>query len=74
MVSLSCNGPRKRAYYDHADMGMDEAFASAGRIMAETIKAHDAEAGVETFPRKEHGPEWTGEKGQSIAQSRNAKT
>lgn len=51
----------KRAFYDQAEMPLEEAYAFAGRVMAENMMARDAEAGIGAFTRKEPMPEWTGE-------------
>ncbi|SFP67257.1 enoyl-CoA hydratase [Tranquillimonas alkanivorans] len=51
----------KRAFYDQAEMLLEEAYAFAGRIMAENMMARDAEAGIGAFTRKAPMPEWTGE-------------
>ena len=51
----------KRAFYEQAEMGMEAAYAFAGRTMAENMMARDAEAGIGAFTRKEDMPEWTGE-------------
>ena len=51
----------KRAFYEQAEMPLEEAYAFAGRVMAENMMARDAEAGIGAFTRKEDMPEWTGE-------------
>ncbi len=51
----------KRAFYEQAEMGLEEAYAYAGRVMAENMMARDTEAGIAAFTRKETMPEWTGE-------------
>ena len=51
----------KRAFYEQAEMPLEEAYAFAGRTMAENMMARDAEAGIGAFTRKEPMPEWTGE-------------
>lgn len=51
----------KRAFYEQAEMPLEEAYAFAGRTMAENMMAKDAEAGIGAFTRKEPMPEWTGE-------------
>lgn len=51
----------KRAFYEQAEMPLDEAYAHAGRVMAENMMARDTEAGIRAFTRKEPMPEWTGE-------------
>jgi len=50
----------KRAFYEQAEMALEEAYAFAGRTMAENMMARDAEAGIGAFTRKEPMPEWTG--------------
>ena len=51
----------KRAFYEQVEMPLEEAYAFAGRTMAENMMARDAEAGIGAFIRKEPMPEWTGE-------------
>ena len=51
----------KRAFYEQAEMSLEEAYAYAGRVMAENMMARDTEAGIGAFTRKEPMPEWTGE-------------
>jgi enoyl-CoA hydratase/carnithine racemase len=51
----------KRAFYEQAEMPLEEAYAFAGRVMAENMMARDAEAGIGAFTRKEPMPAWTGE-------------
>ncbi len=51
----------KRAFYEQAEMPLAEAYALAGRVMAENMMARDAEAGIGAFIRKSEMPEWTGE-------------
>ncbi len=51
----------KRAFYEQTEMPLEEAYAFAGRTMAENMMARDAEAGIGAFTRKESMPEWTGE-------------
>ena len=51
----------KRAYYKQAGMALEEAYAYAGRVMAENMMARDTEAGIGAFTRKEPMLEWTGE-------------
>ena len=50
----------KRAFYEQADMTLDDAYAYAGRVMAENMMVADAEAGIGAFTRKEPMPTWTG--------------
>ena len=51
----------KRAFYEQAEMPMEEAYAFAGRVMAENMMAQDTKAGIGAFICKEPMPEWTGE-------------
>ena len=51
----------KRAYYEQLEMPLEEAYAFAGRTMAENMMAKDAEAGIGAFTRKQPMPDWTGE-------------
>lgn len=50
----------KRAFYEQAEMSLEEAYAFAGRVMAENMMAQDAEAGINAFAKKEKMPEWVG--------------
>ena len=45
----------KRAFYEQAEMPLEEAYVFAGRTMAENMMARDAEAGIGAFTRKEVG-------------------
>ncbi|MEC7141077.1 MAG: enoyl-CoA hydratase-related protein, partial [Pseudomonadota bacterium] len=51
----------KEAFYRQAEMPLEEAYAYAGRVMAENMMARDTEAGIHAFINKDHMPEWTGE-------------
>lgn len=51
----------KRAFYEQAEMGLVDAYAHAGQVMAENMLARDAEAGIGAFIAKTPMPEWTGE-------------
>ena len=51
----------KRAFYEQAEMPLEEAYAYAGRVMAENMMARDAEAGIGAFTTKKPMPDWTGE-------------
>jgi enoyl-CoA hydratase/carnithine racemase len=51
----------KRAFYEQLDMPLEDAYAFAGRVMAENMMAQDAKAGIGAFTRKEPMPEWVGE-------------
>ncbi|MCF4098112.1 enoyl-CoA hydratase [Maritalea mediterranea] len=51
----------KRAFYEQLDMPLDEAYAFAGRTMAENMMAKDTVAGIEAFTLKKPMPDWTGE-------------
>ena len=50
----------KRAFYEQAEMPLEEAYAYAGRVMAENMMARDAEAGIGAFVDKKPMPEWSG--------------
>ena len=50
----------KRAFYAQAEMSLEEAYAYAGRVMAENMMAQDAEAGIGAFTTKQPMPKWTG--------------
>lgn len=50
----------KQAYYQQLEMSLEEAYAFAGRTMAENMMARDAEAGIGAFTKKEPMPDWTG--------------
>jgi enoyl-CoA hydratase/carnithine racemase len=51
----------KRAFYEQAEMPLEDAYAYAGRVMAENMMARDTEAGIGAFIAKEPMPEWTGD-------------
>ena len=51
----------KRAFYEQAEMPLEEAYAYAGRVMAENMMARDTEAGIGAFTDKKPMPDWTGE-------------
>jgi enoyl-CoA hydratase/carnithine racemase len=51
----------KRAFYEQLEMQLEDAYAFAGRTMAENMMAKDAVAGISAFTRKESMPDWTGE-------------
>lgn len=51
----------KRAFYDQLEMPLAEAYAYAGRVMAENMMFQDAEAGIGAFIAKEKMPQWKGE-------------
>jgi enoyl-CoA hydratase/carnithine racemase len=51
----------KRAFYEQAEMPLEQAYAYAGRVMAENMMANDTKAGIGAFVRKEPMPEWIGE-------------
>ena len=51
----------KRAFYEQVEMPLEDAYAFAGRVMAENMMGRDAEAGIGAFTRKEPLPDWTGE-------------
>lgn len=50
----------KRAFYEQLEMPLEQAYAHAGRVMAENMMAQDAEAGIGAFIDKQPMPEWTG--------------
>lgn len=49
----------KQAFYEQANMPLEEAYVFAGRVMAENMMARDAEAGIGAFTRKEPMPHRT---------------
>jgi len=49
----------KEAFYAQAEMGLDDAYAYAARIMAENMMARDAGEGISAFLEKRH-PVWEG--------------
>ena len=51
----------KQAFYTQAEMPLEDAYAYAGRVMAENMMARDTKAGIGAFTRKEPMPEWTGD-------------
>ncbi len=51
----------KRAFYEQAEMSLEQAYAFAGNVIAENMMAKDAEAGIGAFISKQPMPEWTGE-------------
>ncbi len=51
----------KRAFYEQAELPLEEAYAYAGRVMAENMMTRDAEAGIGAFVSKTAMPDWTGE-------------
>ena len=51
----------KHAFYDQLEMPLEDAYAFAGRVMAENMMAKDANAGIGAFTRKEHMPDWVDE-------------
>ena len=51
----------KEAFYRQAEMPLEEAYAFAGRVMAENMMARDAEAGIGAFVAKAPMPDWVGE-------------
>lgn len=50
----------KEAFYEQAEMGLEEAYAYAARVMTENMLARDAEEGIGAFIGKRQ-PEWRGE-------------
>lgn len=51
----------KRAFYEQAELPLEQAYAHAGRAMAENMMALDAEAGIGAFIDKTRMPDWTGD-------------
>ncbi len=51
----------KRAFYEQAEMSLEEAYSFAGQVMAENMMARDAKAGIGAFVEKKPMPDWTGE-------------
>lgn len=51
----------KRAFYEQAEMSLEQAYAYAGNVIARNMMARDAEAGIDAFIRKQPMPDWTGE-------------
>lgn len=51
----------KRAFYEQAQMGLEDAYQFAGQVMAENMMARDAKAGIGAFVEKKPTPDWTGE-------------
>ena len=51
----------KRAFYEQLEMPLEQAYAFAGRMMAENMMTKDTVAGIGAFTRKDPMPEWTGE-------------
>lgn len=47
----------KRAFYEQADMGLAEAYAYAGRVMAENMLLRDTDEGIAAFLDKRK-PDW----------------
>ena len=50
----------KRAFYEQAEMGLEEAYRHASRIMVENMLARDAEEGIGAFIDKRE-PKWSGQ-------------
>ena len=51
----------KAAFYRQAELELAEAYAYAGRVMAENMMARDAEGGIGAFVAKQPMPDWSGE-------------
>ena len=51
----------KVGFYQQAEMSLEDAYAYAGRVMAENMMARDAEAGIGAFISKTPMPEWSGD-------------
>lgn len=47
----------KRAFYEQAEMTLNEAYAHASRVMVENMLARDAEEGIDAFVEK-RAPHW----------------
>lgn len=51
----------KEAFYNQADMTLEEAYAYTGAAMAENMLARDTTRGIEAFIKKEPMPPWEGD-------------
>ena len=51
----------KRAFYEQLQLPLEQAYAYAGRVMAENMMTVDATAGIGAFTTKQPLPEWTGQ-------------
>lgn len=51
----------KKAFNDQLGMTWEDAYAHAGRVMAENMMCQDAEAGIGAFVTKQPMPGWTGD-------------
>ncbi|MGE5515947.1 MAG: enoyl-CoA hydratase, partial [Bacteroidota bacterium] len=49
----------KEAFYRQAEMGLDDAYDYATRVMVENMQAKDAAEGIDAFLGKRH-PVWCG--------------
>lgn len=49
----------KRAFYEQAEMNLDDAYRHASRVMVENMLARDAEEGISAFIEKRQ-PHWSG--------------
>lgn len=49
----------KKAFYRQLEMGLEEAYAYAGEVMAENMLKRDAEEGIDAFIEKRK-PQWSG--------------
>lgn len=49
----------KRAFYEQAEMTLDDAYRHASRVMVENMLARDAEEGINAFIEK-RDPQWSG--------------
>ncbi len=47
----------KKAFYDQVEMGLEDAYAYAGRVMVDNLLARDAEEGIAAFIGKRK-PVW----------------
>jgi enoyl-CoA hydratase/carnithine racemase len=50
----------KEAFYRQAELGLDDAYAYASRVMTENMMARDAERGIDAFIAKRKMPPWEG--------------
>lgn len=51
----------KEAFYNQAEMDIEQAYAYAGAAMAENMMARDTVGGIDAFISKKPMPEWSGE-------------
>ncbi|MEM7070182.1 MAG: enoyl-CoA hydratase [Pseudomonadota bacterium] len=48
----------KRAFFEQIEMPLEQAYEFTGRVMAENMMTHDAEAGIGAFTTKKAMPKW----------------